>query len=237
MIGVTMDVTQQKIADQRLATEHAVGRVLSDSPSLLAAAPRILEAVCLTIGWQLAALWTVDRQGHCLRCVEVWQRPDPNLSDFRQKSHEITFGPGVGLPGRVWSSGEPAWIEDVTVDSNFPRKAVAAKVGLHGAVAFPILLTKEVLGVMEFFSQDVRRPDKALLAMMQSIGTQVGQFIDRRRAEQDLRDSEARTAAILETALDCIISMNHEGKSNRVESRRRKDLRIYSGRSGRAGDG
>jgi PAS domain S-box-containing protein len=76
MIGVTMDVTERRVADQRLATEHAVGRVPSDSSSLLEAAPRILEAICQTIGWQFAALWTVDRQRNCLRCVEVWQHGD-----------------------------------------------------------------------------------------------------------------------------------------------------------------
>ena len=102
--------------------------------------------------------------------------------------------PGVGLPGRVWSSRAAAYIPDVVQDPNFLRAPIAARAGLHAAFAFPILLGSEVVGIMDFFSQEIRQPDQDLLDMMATIGSQIGQFIERKRAEEELRRSEAYLA-------------------------------------------
>jgi PAS domain S-box-containing protein len=92
----------------------------------------------------------------------------------------------VGLPGRVWESGRPAWIPDVVADSNFPRAASADRVGLHGAFALPILRGGDVLGVMEFFSRDIRQPDAALLDTMMTAGAQIGLYVSRKWAADEL---------------------------------------------------
>ena len=99
----------------------------------------------------------------------------------RDESLEATFPRGIGLPGRVWESGEPAWISDVVVDPNFSRAPIAAKVGLHAAFCFPITIGTEIVGVMEFFNRDTQEPDKELLEMFGAIGIQIGQFIQRTR--------------------------------------------------------
>ena len=101
-------------------------------------------------------------------------------------SRATTFPPGIGLPGRVWASAEPAWIPDVTRDLNFPRAAVAAREGLHAAFGFPVLLKGDVLSVMEFFSREIREPDESLLSMLTTVGTQIGLFIERRQAQEEL---------------------------------------------------
>jgi two-component system sensor histidine kinase/response regulator len=98
----------------------------------------------------------------------------------------MTFGRGVGLPGRVWSTGQPVWIADVTLDTNFPRGPYAAGENLHGAFGFPILLRGDVQSVMEFFSREIRAPDEDLLSMLASVGNQIGLFVDRRRAQEEL---------------------------------------------------
>ena len=87
----------------------------------------------------------------------------------------------------MWSEAKPAWIEDVTCDSNFPRAPIAAKEGLRAAFGFPILLKNEVLGVLEFFCHQIQKPDRKLLEMMGAIGSQIGQFIERLEAEDALR--------------------------------------------------
>ncbi|HEY4490748.1 MAG TPA: GAF domain-containing protein, partial [Acidobacteriota bacterium] len=99
---------------------------------------------------------------------------------------------GVGLPGRVWTNREPAWIEDIVEDSNFPRTPAALKNGLHAACAFPIVFGKKVTGVVEFFNRRIFKPDDELLSMMASLGSQIGQFMARKQTEEALRDSEAR---------------------------------------------
>jgi PAS domain S-box-containing protein len=98
----------------------------------------------------------------------------------------MTFAPGDGLPGRVWECGEPVWIPDVVADSNFPRAAIAAHDGLHGAFGLPILSRGSVVAVMEFFSREIRKPDEELLQMLSTVGAQIGRFMERKRAEEEL---------------------------------------------------
>ena len=93
--------------------------------------------------------------------------------------------PRLGLPGGC-GPAQPAWIPDVVRDPNFPRATIAAREGLHGAFGFPILLRGEVLSVMEFFSREIRAPDEDLLSMLTSVGNQIGLFVDRRRAQEEL---------------------------------------------------
>jgi PAS domain S-box-containing protein len=148
----------------------------------------------------VGGLWGVDAGSSRLLCVEVWHAPSTAIPEFEAASRQGSFSPGVGLPGRVWKSGEPAWIPDVAGDDNFPRTAIAAHEGLHGAFASPIKFGKDVLGVMEFFSSEIRAPDADLLGMMTAIGNQVGQFIERKRAEAAVRSSEERLRFALEAA-------------------------------------
>jgi PAS domain S-box-containing protein len=161
-------------------------RALLSARTIDDAAPKILEAVCDSLGWLHGALWTIDRQAGVLRCGHIWNRPGADLPEFDAISRVTTFAPGVGLPGRVWETGRPVWIPDVTLDSNFPRAQIATKENLHAAFGFPILLRGEVQSVLEFFSPEILEPDDALLSMLTTVGNEIGMFIERRRAEEEL---------------------------------------------------
>jgi two-component system sensor histidine kinase/response regulator len=173
-------------SDRHLTAEHVTARALVEAATFDEAAPKILEAICATLGWEHGALWTIDGQADVLRCAQIWNPPGTRFPEFDAMSRRTTFARGIGLPGRVWASGQPSWIPDVAHDPNFPRAAVAAREGLHAAFGFPILLRGEVLSVMEFFSRDVRPPDDDLLAMLASVGNQIGLFVDRRSAQEEL---------------------------------------------------
>jgi PAS domain S-box-containing protein len=197
---------------ERKSVLHAVTQILAESPTLAEASPRIIQSICNTLAWQIGAIWQVDREASVLRCAGVWHVGSASLPAFEGITRSRTFDKGIGLPGRVWASGEPAWIPDVVRDTNFPRAAIAGQEGLHAAFGFPIRVGNEVHGVIEFFSPLIRQPDEDLLRMMGTIGIQIGQFIDRRHGDEDIRRSEARKAAILESALDAIITIDHEGR-------------------------
>jgi len=191
---VARDITARKRTERRLATQDAVTRALADSAALSEAAPRILGAVCEHLGWEVGGFWSVDSREGVLRCSEVWAAP--GQTEFKEECRRRTFGPGMGLPGRVWAGRKAVWIEDVTEDANFCRSAAAERAGLHGALGFPIMLGGEVLGVIEFFSPAIREPDEDLLEMMTGIGSQVGQFIERKHAElENVRLVEALKTA------------------------------------------
>lgn len=199
-------------SDHRHAINHAVMRVLAEAETLAAATPRLLQGLCETMGWDFGAIWRVDEAAGVLRCIDVWHPEGRPAGEFQEETRRRTFDPGIGLPGRVWKSGQPAWVRDVVVDENFPRAPLAAREGLHGALAFPIHLGPRTLGVLEVFSREVQPPDRDLLLMMGAIGGQIGQFITRREAEEAIRVSETRHRAILESALDCIVSMDARGR-------------------------
>ena len=183
---------ERDLADRRCAIDLRVTHILADSASLDEATPRILREIGEELDWDFGAVWHVDQASNVLRCSQTWNQPDRDVSNFRAVTREVTFATDVGLPGRVWANSQPAWIPDVTSDSNFPRAPVAVQDDLHGALAFPILLGADVLGVIEFFSREVRRPDLGLLQVFAAIGSQVGQFIDRKRAEEAVREASRR---------------------------------------------
>jgi PAS domain S-box-containing protein len=185
VLAAIADITERKREERRQAMQHAVTRALAESPDLKDAAVAILQAICVDLEWDVGALWTVDPVAGVMRCVDVCHRPSVTFVEFEAITRKRTFAPGVGLVGRVWASGELAWIPDVTKDDNFPRARVAAREGLHGAFAIPIRLGGAVHGVIESFSREIRQPDRELLATMASISSQIGQFIARRRAEEE----------------------------------------------------
>jgi PAS domain S-box-containing protein len=178
---------QQLLRLRQIVVRDAVTGALGESGSLEEAAPRVLRAVCEALGWEFGAVWTFEPQLDLLRCVEVWHAPLVTIPEFEAQTRAQTFSRGVGLPGRVWESAAPAWIPDVTVDKNFPRAATAAREGLRGALGFPVLVGTHCIGVMEFFSGEIQQPDTELLEMLGSLGSQIGQFVERRRAEQELQ--------------------------------------------------
>jgi two-component system, sensor histidine kinase and response regulator len=196
-------------AVRRLHAQYATTRALAESTSLREAAPKVLRAICETLEWEHGALWRVDPAASVLRCVEIWNAAPASFPEFEAVSRGTTFAPGVGLPGRVWSSGKPAWIPDVVRDPNFPRAPIAAREGLHGALGFPVLLGSEVLGVLEFFSREIRRPDEELLELLATTGSQLGQFAERRRAEEEL-------ATLFETSQDLLSVTGFDGRVRRL---------------------
>jgi integral membrane sensor domain MASE1 len=194
LLGAAM--AERATREWRRAADYAVTQILAEAKTLADAAPGILKAVCQSLGWDVGILWTVEVGAERLRFVSAWHVPSVEVGKFVEASRTTPFGPGVGLPGRVWSGARPFCIEDVVVDDNFPRAPVALQEGLHSAVGFPILLRDEVLGVIEFFSREIRRPDADLVQMFATVGGQVGQFMDRERsAEARARLLDSETAS------------------------------------------
>ncbi|MCS6897928.1 MAG: PAS domain S-box protein [Nitrospira sp.] len=186
------DITDRRKAERRLAAQYAVTRVLSVATSLEEAVPLIMEAVGGSLEWDVGIFWRVDAQSEVLRPLHRWKVSSGGTDEFVEATERLVFRRGEGVPGRVWERGIPIWIRDVATEPNFPRSAAAARVGLHGAFGFPIRVGGEVEGVMEFFSRRVQESDEELLKMMADIGLKIGQFCERARAEEALRQTEAQ---------------------------------------------
>src|SRR5580692_3986282 len=187
IFAVARDVTQRKEAERRLATGYAVTRVLAEAESLDAAAPLILMAICEGLSWDLGVLWRVDEAAGVLRCMNVWHPPSLSFPQFVQATRESAYPRSVGVPGHVWETSQPMWMADLPQVENFPRVPFAIAEGLHASFAFPIRVGEHVAGVIEFSSRQIRKLEPDLMEMFDSIGSQIGQFIERRRAEMELK--------------------------------------------------
>jgi diguanylate cyclase (GGDEF)-like protein/PAS domain S-box-containing protein len=188
IVGMRRDITQRKQLEQRQTMEHAVTRLLAEGDSVADTMPRIIQTICETLGWHCGARWWWDEEARSLRCAETWSIAAKEVREFVAFSAEQRFSPSsTGLIRRAWSTGEPVWIADVSQEPGFLRAPNAAKAGLHAALAFPILIGTQPQGVMEFFLRDPREPDQSLVRVTRSIGMQLGQFIARKAAQDQLR--------------------------------------------------
>ena len=188
IVGVRREVTQRKLLEQRQTMEHAVTRLMAEGDNVADTMPRIIQTICETLGWDCGARWWWDEEARALRCAETWSVAVKEVREFAVYSAQLRFEPSSnGLVRRVWSTGEPVWIADVSQETGFLRAPNAAKAGLHAAFAFPIRIGTQPHGVMEFFLRDAREPDPSLLRVTRSIGLQVGQFIARKAAQEQLR--------------------------------------------------
>ncbi|MGI8919812.1 MAG: PAS domain S-box protein [Pyrinomonadaceae bacterium] len=195
----TRDITDRKRTESRLRLQYAVTRILAECTDFTEATQEVMRAACKNLDWDVGALWMVDGNNR-MSCVDFCRAPGIKMDEFENLTRGLTLEKGVGLPGRIWETGAPIRIDNVTRDPNFPRSPVAKRAGLHAGFGLPILMDKEVLGVLEFFSRDIKDPDDELVRVMNSIGGQIGQFTKRKRAEDEradflLRERSARTEA------------------------------------------
>jgi len=180
----------RKQAERRLATQHAVARILAEAERIEDAAPKLLEAIGDGLAWSAAALWVPDEKAGVLRCAASWHAPGAELSEFDAATRARTFARGEGLPGRAWESGRPEWIADVSVAEIFVRRADALKADLHAGLCVPVKLGERTIAVLKAFHRRAEAPDSDVIGVVTSLASQIGQFMERRRAEDATRASE-----------------------------------------------
>lgn len=202
-IRIIEDITERKLSAHRRDMEHAVTAVLAESPTLAVAMPRLIRILCEGLGWACGMHWSWDQSTELLRCADFWHTDCEQVEAFVAASRStvneapawVGKAPGTttsGLVRNVWLSGAPVWFADVARRPGFRRGQIAAEANLHCAFGFPVLAGERPLGVMEFYSRAIREPDEALLRVVQAIGQQLGQFIQRKLAEDAQHTSEER---------------------------------------------
>ncbi len=219
-IYIGRDITQDERLEKRQIAQHNVTRIISESANLAEATPKILQDICEYLGWDVGELWMIEEvtneenaakmslaenlkldqtppQKLVMRCVESWVKKTVFIPEFTTFAKQMTCYIGQSLAGRVWANNSPQWINDILNDNNFLRKEIALKEGLHGAFGFPIQNEGQMLGVMAFYSKKAQRLDEDLFKVMATIGSQIGQFVKRKKAEQALRHEQEKTETLL----------------------------------------
>jgi PAS domain S-box-containing protein len=210
--GIGQDITDRKRAEIRLTTQFEVTHTLIDSKNLYEAAPKILKIICEGTDWQIGELWLVDFESNLLKLDNSWNIPGVPAEEFIKISRKCKFGAGVSLQGRVWEAGKSSWSNNIIEDQFFPRTALAAQLNLHTALAFPIRSRTKISGVIALYRDDSTEPDKELLNMLDSLGQQIGDFIDQKQVEPALFESESIYKTLFEISPDAITYTNLSGR-------------------------
>ncbi|GAA2352326.1 ATP-binding protein [Dactylosporangium salmoneum] len=223
-VAALHEVTDRRRAQRLIECELAVSRILEHSATIEAAGPELLETVARTLQWPHAEMWLVDKVGNVLRNAAMWTEP----------GYEIPFPdplpPGKGVSGVAWETSQPTWIPDISAVNSRLNVPSLAKHGLRVGLAIPIRDGTGVTGTLSFFGDAAEQPEQSLIALLSGIAAHVGQFLERRWAE-DLAKQLARTkdefiALVgheLRTPLTSISSYtelllhDHEDESTRAE--------------------
>jgi PAS domain S-box-containing protein len=187
-VSSASDITARKRAEVRLAAEHAITRILANAQSVEEAAPGIVQVLLDGLEVDVGALWMVDLKREVLHPLIMNLRSlRPAWKSFLQERRRLSLKHGDDLPGRVWHERRPVWLADLIEEGNLQRREAAAKAGLKSGFAFPVQSGKDFFGVLEFFTVRRLAHDPTLGNMMSAIASEIGQFIKRRTAEEDLR--------------------------------------------------
>ncbi len=205
------EVAERQRTERLLSLQYVITRVLAGSASLAEAAPLILRIMGENQGWQVGELWEVEEGRLFLRCVDLWSADGYGRAELLDKRRRAHIAPDEGLPGRVWQRHLPLWIPDLAEEPTLPMAGFSAQSGLHGAFAIPLRNGPEVIGVMAFYSGEIRQANDDHLSMLSALGGQIGQFMERKRVEQGLRDSEERYRSVIAALDEGLILVDAEG--------------------------
>src|SRR3954447_9334125 len=101
-------------------------------------------------------------------------------------------------------------------DPRAHARSLAAETGIRGVFAFPAVSENKTMGVLTFEAKDLREPDERLLQSARVIGSQLGQFLRGKQAEESLRESEARFRGLTEMSSDFFWETDAEHRVNGV---------------------
>jgi diguanylate cyclase (GGDEF)-like protein/PAS domain S-box-containing protein len=191
---------------------QSLTQAISEAPNFRSALGVALRRVCELTQWDYGEAWLPSSDNTVLECSPAWYGNTRTLELFRQTHETLTFAPNAGLPGRVWTSQQPEWIENISVqtDPYFVRPQVRAA-ELKAAFAVPILIDERVLAVLSFFMTQSRAEDRHLVELVAAVATQLGLVFQRKQLEEELRESEARYRAIVEDQTELICRFLSDG--------------------------
>ena len=194
------DISDRVRTEQHRNARLAVTHALSEAATADEAIVGFLRALCESLGWNAGFFWKPDDCSQALSCVTSWHIDAMPVPEFESASRARNFKPGEGLPGKVWATGKAQWLPNLNRDAYFPRAEAAAKYGWHSAVACPVVVNDQIIGVIEFFTDRNREPDASLLELFGTVAANFGQFLVRKAAEENVRQSEEELADFFDNA-------------------------------------
>ena len=213
------EIVERQRAEEEVRLLQTMTEAISESQDFHSALGVALRKVCEFTSWNFGEAWIPSPNGTVLQCSPAWYGSTQSLEDFRKLSEGFTFPHATGLPGRVWSSMRPEWIQDVSSESDtvFLRPQLAMAASFKAGLGIPIIAHTaqagypEVLAVLVFFMFESCEEDKRHIEIISTVATQLGSLIQRKRTEEALRSSVATNRALLNAIPDWMFRINKGG--------------------------
>ncbi len=207
------DITELKIQEEKIILLQEITQAIAESNDFHSAIEITLKKVCESTGWACGESWISSCDEKYLERSDVWYCNIEGIKGFEDESNNYKFPIGVGLPGIVWSSKKPEWMDDITLDDNFPRRHLAIKAGLESAMAIPILVNDKVIVVMVFLTSEIKKEDEKMISLVSTIASQLGTLFQKKQMESLLRESETTHKNIMESVPVGIAVTTPEGNA------------------------
>ncbi len=209
------EIAARKRTEEEIRLLLAISQAIAEARDFPSAIEVVLQKVCQAIGWEFGEVWIPRPDGSAIehnRGCSCHGAPE-NLARFTALSEGYAFSPGMGLPGRVWASRQPEWIQDVSTEpeSLFHRAKIAKDAGLKAALGIPIIVDHQVVAVLLFFSLEAREEDRRHVEIVSAVAAQLGWSVQHKRAEEALQESEERYRRLVELSPNAVF-LNDDGK-------------------------
>jgi diguanylate cyclase (GGDEF)-like protein/PAS domain S-box-containing protein len=205
--NILSSAIERNRAEQHLTLQHAVARILAEQIGSKEAIQKILQSLSKNLSWDVGIYWEYKSGIKKLVFQNIWHSIDIKVSELEKFKK---FAVGQGFPGQILKEQKPVVLEDIG-DSKLIRRETALKLGMQSLVGFPISVGDKILGVMEFFSGKTYRIDEDLTDVLRSVGSQIGQFIDAKNSEDELKKSKGQLETIFQGVADGITVQDRDG--------------------------
>ncbi len=205
------DVTQQKQREHRLALQLVVSQIVGENISAEIATKRVLEALCISQGWDVAVKWDVNGEENRLEFNTAWGVPGKGAEGLIQESMGITLAPGGSLPGRAWKEGRLVWASDLAVLTSSPRIQAATRSKMVSGWAAPVQVGNHVLAVLEFYCHARIREDRETIAAMETVAGSLAQMLARTRERERAEELSRQQEILLGSVADGICGVDRNG--------------------------
>jgi PAS domain S-box-containing protein len=221
--AIHRDISERKRRERYLTSQHSATRLLAQMPDLEDVGPAIMPLIGGAGSWLCAAYW--GRDGGALRCTGTWTTPTTRLPVA--PTHE---------GAKVEWTQQPVdlqWLVGDEAGDDLPSGERAALGGLNTQLWVPIVVSGELFGAFQFFDRRHRDWDEELVGTLNAITDQIGNYVRRRRAEEEVEQAKDEFFGLvsheLRTPLTSIIGYGEllaESEAERLTEQGRKFLSV-----------
>lgn len=185
-------------ADQNGRAILDVVEAIGEAQSTEEAIDGALTAVRYGFGWDYAAYWRFDSKENALKFVSDSGKAK---AAFCRATHDALYQKGEGLNGLAWKRRDVIFNEDLGEMKDCCRSSAARRSGIKSGVSIPLTSDGEVVGAVDFVSQETQEVSESRLDALRTIG----RIISNALSQTGHRSEGAALSAVVEASPTPII--------------------------------